>query len=124
MRVRGIADVGADVSVLNAMAYRAMYEENDPRKAIVYFGWNLVLFPKHEAQLRDSLAEGYLQAGDVESTIKNYTIALDLDPTQKSNGRKIIARLKSDPKSLPELQREAREAYIAYRDAQAQPTSR
>lgn len=124
MRAHGVPDVGGNTGALNAMGYRAMYEENDPKKALMYFGWNLVLFPKQEAQLRDSLAEGYLQAGDIKSTIENYSIALDLDPTQKSDGSKIIARLKSDPKSLPELQREARQAYLAYRDSQLKQSSR
>ena len=66
---------------LNAFAY-ALLENNDNAGAIQVFKMNAELFPE-SANVWDSLAEGYLKAGDLKKAQENYEKALNLDPANQ-----------------------------------------
>jgi tetratricopeptide (TPR) repeat protein len=112
MATAGIPPVGTDIQKLNDMGYQAMYRERDLQKALKYFRWNLALFP-NSADLYDSLAEGYLQAGQSAKAIELYEKALQLDPHIQTNAVGIVAELKSRKLTLADVQSKAREAYWA-----------
>jgi dipeptidyl aminopeptidase/acylaminoacyl peptidase len=101
---------------LNVMAYREMYVEKDMAKAEKLFRWNLILFPNRRgtSMITDSMAEYYLQSGDVEKAIEYYTRSLELKPNFPSKAKQIIQRLKEDPASLGAIQEEQRQDYINF----------
>ena len=100
---------------LNIMGYREMYVEKDMVKAEKLFRWNLILFPNRRgtSSITDSMAEYYIQAGNIEKAIEFYTRSLELRPNFPSKAPQIIQRLKADPNSLGAIQEEQRQAYIA-----------
>jgi dipeptidyl aminopeptidase/acylaminoacyl peptidase len=101
---------------LNVMAYREMYVEKDMAKAEKLFRWNLILFPNRRgtSMITDSMAEYYLQAGDIGKAIEYYTRSLALGPNFPSKAKQIIQRLKADPASLGAIQEELRQDYINF----------
>jgi Tfp pilus assembly protein PilF len=60
-----------------------LLEGNDTAAAIQVFKLNAETFPD-SANAWDSLAEGYLKAGDVEKAQENYEKAVSLDPANQS----------------------------------------
>jgi tetratricopeptide (TPR) repeat protein len=101
---------------LNVMAYREMYVEKDMVKAEKLFRWNLILFPNRRgtSSITDSMAEYYLQAGNIEKAIEFYTRSLELGPNFPSKAKQIIQRLKADPSSIGAIQEELRQDYISF----------
>lgn len=67
---------------LNVFGY-SLLENNDTASAIQVFKLNADIFPD-SANAWDSLAEGYLKAGDVGKAQENYEKALKLDPANQS----------------------------------------
>jgi len=67
---------------LNVFGY-ALLEGNDTAGAIQVFQLNAATFPD-SSNVWDSLAEGYLKAGDVRKAQENYEKALKLDPANQS----------------------------------------
>ena len=67
---------------LNVFGY-TLLEGNDTAGAIQVFKLNAEAFPE-SSNVWDSLAEGYLKAGDVKKAQENYEKALSLDPTNQS----------------------------------------
>jgi hypothetical protein len=114
MRSAGVADPGENERTLNLEGYEFMYDQKDIKKAIRNFRWNLVLFAKtrYEWSLQDSMAEAYLQSGDVENAVKHYEMSYSLMTPQipakyKEHVKSMLDRLK-DPASLSILQEELR----------------
>lgn len=69
-------------SSLNVFGY-TLLEGNDTAGAIQVFKLNAATFPD-SSNVWDSLAEGYLKAGDVKKAQENYEKALSLDPANQS----------------------------------------
>src|SRR5690348_5459827 len=67
---------------LNVFGY-TLLEGNDAAGAIKIFQLNAETFPD-SSNVWDSLAEGYLKAGDVKKAQENYEKALGLDPSNPS----------------------------------------
>ena len=67
---------------LNVFGY-TLLEGNDTKGAIQVFKLNAETFPD-SANVWDSLAEGYLKAGDARKAQENYEKALKLDPANPS----------------------------------------
>jgi tetratricopeptide (TPR) repeat protein len=67
---------------LNVFGY-TLLEGNDTKEAIQVFKLNAEAFPD-SANVWDSLAEGYLKAGDARKAQENYEKALKLDPANPS----------------------------------------
>jgi predicted alpha/beta superfamily hydrolase/tetratricopeptide (TPR) repeat protein len=111
----GISTLPRSAGVLNSRGYRVLYGATaDPEVAVKLFRLNLELFPtdNHVADLYDSLAEGYLQAGDLTAAIDAYEKALSLDPKHPHAAR-FMTSLRTDPKSSTSLQQELKAAYQA-----------
>jgi tetratricopeptide (TPR) repeat protein len=123
LKSQGIKDPGNDTVPLNKEGYRILYVENRPAIAQMYFNWNLQIFPRtaRRADMLDSLAECYVQQGNVEKAIEFYEKALQLKPNLGSKAKQIVAKLKADPASLPAIQQELREDYAAFLKTQAKP---
>ncbi len=66
---------------LNVFGY-TLLESNDTAGAIQVFKLNAEMFPD-SANVWDSLAEGYLKAGELKKAQENYEKALSLDPTNQ-----------------------------------------
>jgi tetratricopeptide (TPR) repeat protein len=64
--------------ILNNVGYQFL-QNNQFKEAIEIFQLNTELFPD-DANVWDSLGEGYLRNGDVEKAKTNYQMALKLDP--------------------------------------------
>ena len=81
---------------LNVFGY-TLLEGNDTTGAIQVFKLNAETFPE-SSNVWDSLAEGYLKAGDVRKAQENYEKALSLDPANQS-AKEALKKLKdSQPK--------------------------
>ncbi len=78
---------------LNNLGY-AMLDEH-PRDAIVIFALNAEQFPL-SGNVWDSLAEGYMAAGDRDRAVENYRKSLKLDP-ENENAREKLRELGSPP---------------------------
>ncbi|MBN2070119.1 MAG: hypothetical protein JW814_01580 [Candidatus Krumholzibacteriota bacterium] len=85
-----LAEVPDLESRLNGTGY-ALLRKDDFKPAIEIFRLNLKLFPA-SANVYDSLAEGYLLAGEVETAKENYRKSLEIDPGNK-NAREILRLL-------------------------------
>lgn len=89
---RGAFDFGE--GSLNVFAY-TLLEGNDTKGAIQVFSLNAETFPD-SANVWDSLAEGYLQAGDIGKAQENYEKALKLDPANPS-AKEALEKIKGAP---------------------------
>jgi len=77
-------------NLLNRAGYDLLfYRQID--MAITLFELNIRLFP-NEANIHDSLGEGYMMKGDYEKSRKMYNKALELDP-EFENAKKMLERL-------------------------------
>jgi tetratricopeptide (TPR) repeat protein len=72
---------------LNLFGYEVL-EKKDTAGAIRIFNLNAQLFPK-SANVWDSLAEGYMKAGDTKAAKRYYEKSLKLDPTNESAKEKL-----------------------------------
>ena len=81
---RGAYDFGEDA--LNNFGYDVL--ENDVEAAIQIFTLNTEQYPE-SGNLFDSLAEGYLTAGDSVMAVVYYTKALSLDPSNRGARAKL-----------------------------------
>ena len=81
---RGAYDFGEDA--LNNFGYDVL--ENDVEAAIQIFTLNTEQYPE-SGNLFDSLAEGYLAAGDSVMAVVYYTKALSLDPSNRGARAKL-----------------------------------
>lgn len=116
LKAEGLPDPGQNPQTLNAHGYKALYADGDIERAIRIFRWNLVLFadqPTAAADLNDSLAEGYVIAGDRAQAIHYYGQALAIMPNIPSDpdAASRLARLKADAKNLGILQDELSAAW-------------
>ncbi|HWA34892.1 MAG TPA: DJ-1/PfpI family protein [Cyclobacteriaceae bacterium] len=75
---------------VNLLGYKFLQEKNHDL-AIRIFELNTKLFPT-SGNAFDSLAEGYLTAGNRKDAVVNYKKSLELDPANE-NARKILARI-------------------------------
>jgi tetratricopeptide (TPR) repeat protein len=93
---RGAFDFGE--GSLNVFGY-SLLENNDAAGAIQVFKLNADMF-SDSANVWDSLAEGYLKAGDMRKAQENYEKALKLDPANQSakEALKSIAGAQANPK--------------------------
>jgi len=66
---------------LNRLGYELL-EAQRPAEAIEFFRLNVEAFPE-SANAYDSLAEGYMAAGERTLSIKNYAKSLELDPQNR-----------------------------------------
>jgi len=91
---RGAFDFGE--SSLNVFGY-SLLENKDAAGAIQVFELNAKTFPD-SSNVWDSLAEGYLKAGEVKKAQENYERALSLDPSNQ-NAKDALKKIKeSQPK--------------------------
>ena len=75
---------------LNRAGYDLLfYQQVD--MAITLFKLNIMLFPE-DANIHDSLGEGYMVKGDYKKSREMYQKALELDPTFE-NAKKMLLRL-------------------------------
>jgi tetratricopeptide (TPR) repeat protein len=81
---RGPYDFGE--RTLNEYGYEVL--EKNPQDAILIFRLNAEMFPD-SAEVWDSLAEGYLTAGDRERAIEYYEKSLELDPENENAKQKL-----------------------------------
>jgi putative intracellular protease/amidase len=77
---------------VNLLGYKFLQQKNHDL-AIRIFDLNTKLFPG-SGNAFDSLAEGYLTAGNKKDAVVNYKKSLELDPANES-ARKIIARIEA-----------------------------
>lgn len=82
---RGSYDFGE--GSLNAFGYELL-EAGDIHDAIAVFRLNTEQFPE-SANAWDSLAEGYLRAGDGERAVEYYEKSLELDPDNRNAKEKL-----------------------------------
>ncbi|RIW13360.1 hypothetical protein D0X99_16425 [Algoriphagus lacus] len=80
--------------LVNYLGYQFLYTHTDLTKAMVYFKMNVENFPR-SSNAFDSLAEAYLVGGDKKLAIKNYEIALQLNPDNK-NSKRMLEKLISE----------------------------
>lgn len=85
---RGTLDFGE--GSLNAVGYSLL--EESPADAIAVFRLNAEQFPE-SGNVWDSLAEGYMVAGDRERAIEYYEKSLELDP-ENENAREKLSELR------------------------------
>ncbi len=64
---------------LNTVGYMVLQGLKDPKGAIEIFQLNIEMYPKY-ANGYDSLAEAYMENGEMEKAIKFYAKSLELDP--------------------------------------------
>jgi tetratricopeptide (TPR) repeat protein len=83
---------------LNVFGY-SLLENNDIAGAIQVFKLNADMF-SDSANVWDSLAEGYMKAGDIRKAQENYEKALKVDPTNQS-AKQALGRIK-DAQPNPE----------------------
>jgi len=86
---RGAFDFGE--SSLNVFGY-SLLENNDTAGAIQVFKLNAETFPD-SSNVWDSLAEGYLKAGEIKKAQENYEKALILDPANE-NAKDALRKIK------------------------------
>lgn len=83
-------------SSLNVFGY-TLLEGNDTAGAIKVFQLNAETFPD-SSNVWDSLAEGYLKAGDIKKAQEDYEKALNLDPANQSAKEALKKIKESQPK--------------------------
>jgi tetratricopeptide (TPR) repeat protein len=86
---RGAYDFGE--GALNNFGYELL-ENKDAAGAIQVFKLNAEGFPQ-SGNVWDSLAEGYMKAGDLKKAEENYEKALTLDPTDE-NAKEMLKKIK------------------------------
>jgi len=91
---RAAFDFGEDS--LNVFGY-SLLENSDTAGAVQVFKLNAAMFPD-SANVWDSLAEGYLKAGDITQAQENYEKALKLDPESRS-AKEALKRIKDSQAS-------------------------
>ena len=64
---------------LNTVGYMVLQGMKDPEGAIEIFKLNIEMYPKY-ANGYDSLAEAYMESGEMEKAIKFYAKSLEMDP--------------------------------------------
>jgi len=79
---------------LNVFGY-TLLEGNDTTGAIQVFKLNSETFPE-SPNVWDSLAAGYLKAGDVKKAQENYEKVLSLDPANQ-NAKEALKKIKDSP---------------------------
>ena len=76
---------------INMLGYKFLGEQKN-QMAISIFKFNTEKYPE-SANVWDSLAEAYMNAGNDELAIKNYEKALELNP-QNTNAVELLKKLK------------------------------
>lgn len=79
---------------LNVFGY-TLLENSDIVRAIQVFRLNAETFPD-SSNVWDSLAEGYLKAGDIKKAQENYEKALSLDPDNQG-AKDVLKKIKESP---------------------------
>jgi len=79
---------------INALGYELM-NRGRLNVAIRVFQFNVEAYPK-QWNTYDSLAEGYMNAGDYLTAVRFFNLSLDLNP-RNANGRRMLQRLESRP---------------------------
>ncbi|PJE48104.1 MAG: hypothetical protein CUR34_01095 [Sediminibacterium sp.] len=77
--------------LVNYLGYQFLYTHKDMDKAMFYFKMNIENYPL-SSNAFDSLAESYMVAGDKTNAIKNYQMALQLNP-DNNNSKKMLDTL-------------------------------
>jgi glyoxylase-like metal-dependent hydrolase (beta-lactamase superfamily II) len=83
---------GFGVGELNNLGYHLLWRDRLD-DAIEIFKLNIEAYPEN-ANVYDSMGEGYKARGDTEQAIKNYERSLEIDPTN-DNARAMLAELHS-----------------------------
>ena len=81
----GLASSGR--RILNRVGY-GLLQEGNVADAVKLFEANVAIYPE-DANAYDSLAEGYLKAGNKDGAITNYKKALRLDPKNANAVKKL-----------------------------------
>jgi predicted Zn-dependent protease len=63
---------------LNSLGHQLL-QDRSIKEAIQVFAWNVEAYPK-SANVYDSLAQAYAEAGEKEEAVRNYAKALELNP--------------------------------------------
>lgn len=79
-----------DANVLNQIGYMLLENDKHSDWILEVFKLNVNLFPNN-ANLWDSLGDGYKNKGDKENAITAYKKALELDPTISASKKSLIA---------------------------------
>jgi tetratricopeptide (TPR) repeat protein len=77
-------------NLLNRAGYELLFNRQIDM-AIALFKVNILLFPE-DANIHDSLGEGYMMKGDYQQSRKMYEKALELDPNFE-NAKKMLLEL-------------------------------
>ncbi len=78
--------------ILNKIGYDYL-GNGEIEEALKFFHLNVKLFPE-DANLWDSLGEGYYEIGDFKSSLKYYKIAVQMDPRMES-AQEMIAKIEA-----------------------------
>jgi hypothetical protein len=93
-RIRQLRHEGKDIYVdegaINRIGYNWMRQGRIP-EAIEVFKLNVEVFPR-SSNVSDSLGEAFMESGDRQNAILNYTRSLELDP-ENNNAREMLKRL-------------------------------
>jgi hypothetical protein len=92
-RFAGKSDLPPELSI-NQLGYQLM-NRGRLEAAIRVFQFNVKAYPE-AWNTYDSLAEGYMEAGDYLTAVKFYNLSLDLNPGN-ANGKMMLQRLESRP---------------------------
>lgn len=84
-----------NIDEINRLAYNLL-NCNEIKNAVEIFRLNVLLNPNC-ADCYDSLGEGYYRAGDLKSSLVNYSKAFDMDP-KNMNAKKMIDKINSELK--------------------------
>ncbi len=97
-RFEGIDQPAIPENRLNALGYRFINEKSFD-KAIDILAYNVRLYPD-SPNTYDSLGEAYLAKGDRESAIKYYKLAVEKNPGNSDNEKRILQNSKGKLKEL------------------------
>ena len=78
--------------ILNDIGYDFL-KNGEIEEALTFFNLNVKLFPE-DANLWDSLGEGYYEKGDLEKSLQYYKKALKMDPGMTS-AKEMLAKIKA-----------------------------
>jgi len=92
-RFAGMPDLPPEMAI-NQLGYQLM-NRGRLDAAIRVFQFNVKAYPA-AWNTYDSLAEGYMEAGDYLTAVKYYNLSLDLNPGN-ANGKMMLQRLESHP---------------------------
>ena len=76
---------------MNALGYKFL-QSGKLKEAIAVFKLNVTEFPE-SSNVYDSLGEAYMEAGNKELAITNYTRSVEMDPNNE-NGKEMLKKLR------------------------------